>query len=604
MKEPSDQLTAEPAADVAADPVVEQRPKRVVLRRVVTVLAGLLLFCALTLPREIDQVTPSAFLRIPVEGLAAVALLLLLPARAPSGRRGGWRGAARPPHDHQVHRHGLPGDGRAPVRPGARLVARRRRLQLRARVVRRGGGRGRVGARGRARRRRDGRHDARGAAPHRTPDGRRRPATKAVAVLSVVWVGAAVLGTTLVDPVPLASRSVAALVYQDATQIPISLHDRAEFDGGGRRRRVPRHPDDQLLTGLRGKDVCSRSSRATAAARSRTRRSRRWSTRVLDAGTAAAAGGRIRRAQRLPHLADVRRRQLARARHVAVRPVDRQPAALPQPGRQRPPDPDQRVPAGRLARRSASMPARHRAWPEGDVLRLRPGLRRPATSGYHGPNFGWSPMPDQYTLAAFQRRERGKPGRAPLMAEIVLISSHAPWTPLPQLIDWNARRRRLGLRRAWPTSADRADVVWQDTDRVRAGYRESIEYSLEQPRLLRARRTATTTSCWSSSATTSPPDRHRRRRQPGRADHDRRPRPGGARPDLGLGLARRPAPGPAGPGVADGRLPRPVPDRLRAARRSQPLSSQSVDGQSVDVSARKAARSSAGTALVSSGTRP
>ena len=81
VKEPSDQLTAEPAADVAADPVVEQRPKRVVLRRVVTVLAGLLLFCALTLPREIDQVTPSAFLRIPVEGLAAVALLLLLPAR-------------------------------------------------------------------------------------------------------------------------------------------------------------------------------------------------------------------------------------------------------------------------------------------------------------------------------------------------------------------------------------------------------------------------------------------------------------------------------------------------------------------------------------------
>ena len=50
--------------------------------------------------------------------------------------------------------------------------------------------------------------------------GRRRPATKAVAVLSVVWVGAARSARQLVDPVPLASRSVAALVYQDADAGP------------------------------------------------------------------------------------------------------------------------------------------------------------------------------------------------------------------------------------------------------------------------------------------------------------------------------------------------------------------------------------------------
>ena len=56
-------------------------PKHPVLRRVVTVLGGLLVFCALTAPREIDQVTPAAFLRIPIEGLVVVALLLVLPAR-------------------------------------------------------------------------------------------------------------------------------------------------------------------------------------------------------------------------------------------------------------------------------------------------------------------------------------------------------------------------------------------------------------------------------------------------------------------------------------------------------------------------------------------
>ncbi len=93
------------------------------------------------------------------------------PRTSPPGRRRDRRRPARPPHDHQDHRHGIPGDGRAAVRPGAGLDTRRRRLQLRARVLRRGGRRGRVGARGGARRRRDGPHDACGAAAH-GPAGR------------------------------------------------------------------------------------------------------------------------------------------------------------------------------------------------------------------------------------------------------------------------------------------------------------------------------------------------------------------------------------------------------------------------------------------------
>ena len=74
-------------------------------------------------------------------------------------------------------------------------------------------------------------------------------------MLSVVWVGAAVLGTTLVDPVPFASRSVAALVYQDATQIPVSLQDRAEFEAQAAVDAFRDTPNNRLLTGLKGKDV-------------------------------------------------------------------------------------------------------------------------------------------------------------------------------------------------------------------------------------------------------------------------------------------------------------------------------------------------------------
>ena len=46
-------------------------------------------------------------------------------------------------------------------------------------------------------------------------------------------------------------------------------------------------------------------------------------------------------------------------------------------------------------------------------------------------------MPDQYTLAAFQRLVYGK-AHAPLMAEVTLTSSHTPWAPVPQLVDWKA----------------------------------------------------------------------------------------------------------------------------------------------------------------------
>ena len=45
-------------------------------------------------------------------------------------------------------------------------------------------------------------------------------------------------------------------------------------------------------------------------------------------------------------------------------------------------------------------------------------------------------MPDQYTLAEFQRLEL-TPGHKPVMAEIDTTSSHIPWVPLPSMVPWN-----------------------------------------------------------------------------------------------------------------------------------------------------------------------
>ena len=44
-------------------------------------------------------------------------------------------------------------------------------------------------------------------------------------------------------------------------------------------------------------------------------------------------------------------------------------------------------------------------------------------------------MPDQYTLDAFHRLELAPRHRQPVMAEIDLVSSHAPWSRTPHLID-------------------------------------------------------------------------------------------------------------------------------------------------------------------------
>ena len=55
---------------------------RTAVAGLVSVLAFLLVWVALVAPNEMSQLTPSAFLRIPLEGLLVVALVLALPATA------------------------------------------------------------------------------------------------------------------------------------------------------------------------------------------------------------------------------------------------------------------------------------------------------------------------------------------------------------------------------------------------------------------------------------------------------------------------------------------------------------------------------------------
>lgn len=124
----------------------------------------------------------------------------------------------------------------------------------------------------------------------------------------------------------------------------------------------------------------------------------------------------------------------------------------------------------------AVMPAITMDWPESryfgyDMVYAAKNL------GYRGKPFNWVTMPDQYTLSAFERRERG-PGHRPVMAEIALISSHAPWTPVPTLLDWS----RIGDGSEFNEQAvagEPPELVWRDNDRVRAHYIATIDYALQ-----------------------------------------------------------------------------------------------------------------------------
>jgi len=128
---------------------------------------------------------------------------------------------------------------------------------------------------------------------------------------------------------------------------------------------------------------------------------------------------------------------------------------------------------------AAIMPAITMEWPEAGYF----GYDRTFVSanlGYKGDPFNWVTMPDQYTLSAFEKlvREPAHEEGKTVMAEIALISSHAPWTPVPHLIDWND----VGDGTVFNEQANSGETpreVWAEKDNIRQHYIATIDYSLE-----------------------------------------------------------------------------------------------------------------------------
>ncbi|TPQ23941.1 sulfatase [Streptomyces sporangiiformans] len=300
-------------------------------------------------------------------------------------------------------------------------------------------------------------------------------ATRATVAIGTVWVTCAALGLQLTGP-PLAARSTVALVQDRMDRVRATLKDEAAFAKEAKKDAFGNTPGDQLLTGLRGKDVIftfiesyGRSAvedpdiapgvDATLTAKNK---------ELREAGFAAKSGwltsATYGGSSWLGHSTFLsglwinnqnRYRTVTAGEHLTVTGAFKRTGAW---------------------RTVGIMPGIQKNWPEGKFY----GLDHVYDSrelGYRGPKFSWSTMPDQYALKAFERLEHGKKHDKPLMSEIVLTSSHQPWAPIPKTIPDDQVGDGSVYKDIAKAGKDPADVFY-DSDKAKEEYGKSIQYSV------------------------------------------------------------------------------------------------------------------------------
>ncbi len=449
---------------------------RVVGARVLTAFAGLLVLIALVVPDQIDQLRPAAFVRIPIEALVILALVLVLPEKprrivaitfgvvlglltvvkffnmgffAVFGRSFDplvdWK--FLPPFFEFLHRS----YGRvlailvlvlACVLVIGLLVALPLAALRLTRVARQ----------------------------------HRRVAARSAGVLAAVWVACAALGLQIVTGLPVASGSAARLAYDQLRQVRADIQDHDVFGAQIAADAYRETPAADLLTGLRGKDVLLVFVESYGRVALEDPRVAPEVTAALAAGgRQLAAAGFQARSGFLTSSTAGGASWLAHSTLQSGLYVDSQQRY------------DQLMSTDRLTLSSAFQRAGWR------TVAVEPGNDQPwsgaqyygynqaydsGAMGYRGPLYSFASIPDQYTMSAFQRTERGTPGHPPVFAEIDLLSSHAPWSPVPELIDWQAVGDGSAFRDVEGAHDAPESVFSRPIDQVRVDYGHSIAYSL------------------------------------------------------------------------------------------------------------------------------
>ncbi len=305
---------------------------------------------------------------------------------------------------------------------------------------------------------------------------RRAAATRAVTVIALGWMTIWLAGVQLAPDLPVAGSAETRLAAAKTMEVASGLADRHRFEREAADDSFANVSSAQLLTALRGKDVVIAFVESYGRSALADPRLSSDVDSVLDHGTAdLAAAGLESRSAFLTSPTAGGGSWLAHGTLLSGLWIDNQSRYRQLVGSDRLTLPRAFAAAG--WRTVAVAPGTTRAWPEASFYGYQ-CVYDDARLGYRGPSFSWAAMPDQYTLATFQRRERSAP-HAPVMAVVPLVSSHAPWAPVPRMIQWSdAEDSWRYASMAGPNDPPEV-ILTRDRDQVRADYARAIGYSLQ-----------------------------------------------------------------------------------------------------------------------------
>jgi hypothetical protein len=442
---------------------------------VLTVLSGVLVWFGLTAPDRVDDLTPAAFLRLPLEAVLLTALVLVLPDRARrvtatvAGLVLGLLTVAKlldmaffetldRPFDPVVDwgylgpLTGLVVDsvGRT---AGIGVLASVALLVLFWVVV----------------------------TPlavlrlTRVLVGRRRRSWQGTVLLGAAWAVCAASGLSL-TATPLASTSASSYAVHEVGAVPRGIRDERAFARATTQDPVGSAPAAGQLGGLRGKDVLFVFVESYGRVAVQGSSFSPGVDATLDAGTRRLRAGGV--GSRSAFLTSPTYGGISWLAHSTLQSglwVDSQQRYDTLLGSSRS---TLASVFGRAGWRTVSdVPANTRDWPQGAFYHYDQ-FYDARNVGYAGPRFGYPTMPDQYTLDAFHRLELARHPRRPVMAEIDLVTSHAPWSRTPRMV----APERVGdgsVFDGMPQRAPSKAVIWRSPERVRAAYGRSIRYSMD-----------------------------------------------------------------------------------------------------------------------------
>ncbi|MEU7903946.1 sulfatase [Actinoplanes sp. NPDC049118] len=303
--------------------------------------------------------------------------------------------------------------------------------------------------------------------------GHRRATTGTAITGTAVWVVMLMLGVQAFN-IPVAARSSALYVYDRAGAVKAGLRDEKNFTREAANDAFAATPGDQLLTGLRGKDVFFTFIESYGRSAIEDPKLAPGTVDVLTEGTEslkkagfAAKSGFLTSSTYggsswLAHstfLSGVWINNQQRYRNLMASDRLTMTMAFKKAGFDT----------------VSVMPGATRAFPEGSFY----GYDRVFDSrntGYVGPKFSWAPQPDQYTMSWFEKNVHG-PEHAPMMVEMPLVSSHTPWAPIPQFIDWDDVGDGSVYKQI-QKEGKRPKSIWKDPAKVQREYSRSIQYTL------------------------------------------------------------------------------------------------------------------------------